>query len=83
MCGYNWDLADATVVCYQLGYLRAVEAPRYAAFGIGSGPSWYSDVDCVGTEKNLNECSNNNYTFGSACSHSQNAGVNCSSKFVC
>ena len=80
VCGYNWDLADATVVCHQLGYLRAVEAPRYAAFGAGSGPSWYYSLYCAGTERNLTECNNNNYNFGSACSHSQDAGVVCSSE---
>ena len=83
VCDNSWDLADATVVCHQLGYLRAVEASGSAAFGAGTGPSWYRDVDCVGTEKNLSECTYDNYTFGSACSHSQDAGVNCSSKFVC
>ena len=82
VCDNSWDLADATVVCHQLGYLRAVEAPRSAAFGVGTGPSWYSYVDCVGNEKNLSECSYDNYNFGSACSHSQDAGVSCSSKYV-
>ena len=82
VCDYSWDLADATVVCHQLGYLRAVGAPRYAAFGAGSGPSWYSGVRCVGTEMNLTECNHNRYYSGSACSHSQDAGVVCSSEFV-
>ena len=81
VCGYSWDLADATVVCHQLGYLRAVEAPRYAAFGAGSGPSWYYSVYCAGTEGNLTECTSYNYNLGHACSHSQDAGVVCSSEF--
>ena len=81
VCDYNWDLADATVVCHQLGYLIAVEAPRSAAFGAGNGPSWYSNVRCVGTEMNLTECSHNNHHYsGSACSHSRDAGVACSSE---
>ena len=78
VCDYNWDLADATVVCHQLGYLRAVEAPRSAAFGAGSGPLWYSNVRCVGTEMNLTECSNNG--FPGTCHHSRDAGVVCSSE---
>ena len=80
VCDYSWDLADATVVCHQLGYLRAVEAPRSATFGAGSGPSWYSNVRCLGTEQNLTECTHNNYYSGSACPHSQDAGVACSSE---
>ena len=83
VCDYNWDFADATVVCSQLGYPGAVEAPRYAAFGAGSGPSWYSSVRCTGTEHNLTECSKDIYNFGSACSHSRDAGVVCSSECNC
>ena len=75
-----WDFADATVVCNQLGYLRAVGAPTSAAFGAGSGPSWYSNVRCVGTEQNLTECSKSVSFTGSACSHSRDVGVVCSSE---
>ena len=80
MCDTSWDLADATVVCHQLDYLRAVDAPRYAAFGAGSGPSWYYSLDCTGTEQNLTECSKNSLNFGRACSHSRDAGAVCSSQ---
>ncbi len=80
VCDYNWDVVDAIVVCRQLGYPRAVEAPRSAFFGAGSGPSWYYHVYCIGTEHNLTECSKNTYNFGSACPHSQDAGAVCSSQ---
>ena len=80
VCDYNWDIADATVVCHQLGYLRAVESSRSASFGAGSGPSWYSNVACSGTELSLTECGHYSYNFGSACSHYQDAGVVCSSE---
>ena len=80
VCHYNWGLADATVVCRQLGYLRAVEAPWYATFGAGSGPSWYNYVGCIGTEHSLAECSKSISHTGSACSHSRDAGVICSSE---
>ena len=78
VCNYRWDLADATVVCHQLGYLRAVGAPATATFGAGSGPSWYRSVDCAGTERNLTECSKVIYSNGRACSHSQDATAICS-----
>ena len=80
VCDYNWDLADATVVCHELGYLRAVGAPRYASFGAGSGPSWYSNVQCTGTERNLTECSKTFASLGNACRHYRDAGVVCSSE---
>ena len=80
VCDYSWDLTEATVVCRELGFPRAVEAPRSAAFGAGSGPSWYYSVSCVGTELNLTQCSRSTYHFGSACPHSRDAGVVCSSE---
>ena len=80
VCDYNWDFSDATVVCRQLGYAIAVEAPRSAFFGAGSGPSWYYSVNCRGTELTLNQCSRSTNNFGSACSHSNDAGVVCSSE---
>ena len=83
VCDYDWDLRDATVVCHQLGYLRAVKAPRSAAFGAGSGPSWHWSMRCVGTERNLTECNNFNSYFGRTCPHSQDARVVCSSEYHC
>ena len=79
VCDSSWDLADATVVCRQLGYLRAVGAPGFAAFGAGSGPSWYRIMRCNGDEHDLTECGSSDITE-SACSHSQDAGVVCSSE---
>ena len=90
VCDSNWDFVDAIVVCRQLGNLQAVEAPRYAAFGAGGGPSWYYRVRCTGTERNLTECSKSISNTGSACSRSRDAGAVCSSQshiqscaFVC
>ena len=82
VCGYYWDFADATVVCHQLGYLRAVGAPRSAAFGAGSGPYWYSNVRCAGTERNLTECSKYFSVLGTCYDYSDidDAGVVCSSE---
>ena len=86
VCSYQWDLADATVVCHQLGYVRAVEASRSASFGAGSGPSWYQgNLECVGTERNLTECSySDSYyyyyrIYRNVCFY-QYAGVVCSSE---
>ena len=77
VCDYNWDLAEATVVCHQLGYPRAVEAFTY-----GSGPFSYDSVECAGTEMNLIECNYSAYhsAYYRACYWSD-VGVRCSSKF--
>ena len=77
VCNSNWGLADATVVCHQLGYLRAVGAHLYASTIYG--PSWYSNVECTGTEMSLTECSSYFTLSGNACPHSQDSGVVCSS----
>ena len=82
VCDRYWDLADATVTCRQLGYLRAVMTGGLtsAIFGTGSGLSWYSYVGCTGTEMNLTECSKSLSSIGTACPHSQDVGVVCSSE---
>ena len=56
VCSDLWDLRDATVVCNQLGYQYALSAPRYAAFGQGSGPTWLDDVACTGDEPSIFNC---------------------------
>ena len=81
VCNYNWDFVDATVVCHQLGYLRAVGAPKSALFGSNSGPFWYSNVGCAGTEMNLTECGKSYSLSGTACSSGQYAGAVCTSEF--
>lgn len=37
VCDDGWTIQDADVVCRELGYVRAISAPRYAAFGSGRG----------------------------------------------
>ena len=38
ICHGNWGITDANVVCQELGYARATAAPKYGAFGAGTGP---------------------------------------------
>ena len=78
VCSYdNWDLHDATVVCRQLGYDRAVAALR--AYGGGSGPIWYDSVRCNGSEASLTQCSHRGLGVHS-CGHWSDAGVICASE---
>ncbi|XDB50818.1 hypothetical protein ABFV05_004434 [Capra hircus] len=77
ICGYNWDLDDARVVCRQLGCGKALEATLSSSFGAGSGPIWLGNVKCTGKESHVWRCPS--WGWGKHdCDHSQDAGVVCS-----
>ena len=79
VCSYGWDLQDATVVCRQLGYGRAVAALRHAAYGRVSGPIWYEIVNCNGSEASLTQCAHRGLGVR-YCDHSRDVGVICASE---
>ncbi|KAM9510578.1 scavenger receptor cysteine-rich domain-containing protein DMBT1-like [Guaruba guarouba] len=56
ICSDGWDLAEAHVVCQQLGCGTAHAAPGSHRFGIGDGFLWVDAVECSGTEGALLEC---------------------------
>ncbi|NXS33620.1 C163A protein, partial [Pomatostomus ruficeps] len=77
ICDDAWDVADADVVCRQLGCGSAVSALSEAAFGEGTGPIWLEKVHCKGTELSLWDCPAKPL-FGKNCDHKEDAAVNCS-----
>ncbi|NWW43458.1 C163A protein, partial [Pedionomus torquatus] len=56
VCQENWDLADATVVCRQLGCGTAVVAPSSDPYAPGMGPPWPDAGGCAGSEASLWDC---------------------------
>ncbi|XP_065377740.1 scavenger receptor cysteine-rich domain-containing protein SCART1 isoform X2 [Macaca fascicularis] len=76
VCDDGWDLADAEVVCRQLGCGGAVAALGAAAFGPGSGPVWLDEVGCRGSEASLRGCPAERWGRGD-CAHKEDAGVRC------
>ena len=79
ICGNSWDLRDANVVCRQLGYDGALSAPRYAAFGQGTGQIWLDDVQCVGDEIAISDCYHRGWNVHN-CGHHSDVGVVCRPK---
>ncbi|NXC44933.1 WC11 protein, partial [Penelope pileata] len=77
ICDDFWDVADANVVCRQLGCGSAVSALSEAAFGEGTGPIWLKKVHCKGTELSLWDCPSTP-SFGKNCDHKEDAAVECS-----
>ncbi|XP_054584783.1 LOW QUALITY PROTEIN: scavenger receptor cysteine-rich domain-containing protein SCART1 [Eptesicus fuscus] len=77
VCDDSWDLADAEVVCRQLGCGRAIGALAGAAFGPGSGPVWLDEVGCRGSEASLWGCPAEPWGHVD-CGHKEDAGVRCS-----
>ena len=76
VCDDEWDLNDAQVVCRQLGFPPPIAAVRFAHYGQGSGEIWLDNVDCVGNELRIENCSHNGWGNGN-CDHSEDASVQC------
>uniref|UniRef100_A0A8C1LWR0 SRCR domain-containing protein n=1 Tax=Cyprinus carpio TaxID=7962 RepID=A0A8C1LWR0_CYPCA len=82
VCDYDWDIADAAVVCRELDCGTAVKATSSAYFGQGSGPISMGFVECSGSETALKDCSSNSQYTQQYCSHGDDAGVVCSGKLL-
>jgi deleted-in-malignant-brain-tumors protein 1 len=79
ICGDRWDINDARVVCRQLGYQdqNAVKALQGSQVVHGTGRIWLDEVACSGREQNLGSCLHGGWGSHD-CSHSEDAGVECS-----
>ncbi|XP_071480643.1 scavenger receptor cysteine-rich domain superfamily protein-like [Diadema antillarum] len=89
VCDDNWGIADARVVCRELGYPDALEAvvnsassPGEPRFGRGSGPIVLDGVYCSEEKTLLRHCSVTKEWGVNDCSHAEDAGVICKTKAV-
>ena len=76
ICDDAWDIAEATVVCKQLGFTGALQALGGAFFGQGVDPIMLDDLSCEGHEGTLDTCDHIGWLIND-CSHSEDASVRC------
>jgi len=78
VCDDLWDGDDASVVCKQLGLSSTGSAVSSAGFGQGIGTILLDEVNCTAGQSNIFDCHHNGFQ-NHDCSHSEDAGVRCSS----
>ncbi|XP_066275078.1 uncharacterized protein [Branchiostoma lanceolatum] len=76
ICDDGFDIQDANVICRQLGYGSAESYHESAVFGEGTGPIWLDEVECVGDEESLLDCSSDEWNQHN-CGHYEDVGVVC------
>ncbi|KAM4598238.1 scavenger receptor cysteine-rich domain-containing protein DMBT1-like, partial [Polymixia lowei] len=79
VCGVDWGLREADVVCRQMGCGMALEVKHSAFFGEGSGGILMSNVKCSGSEDYLSQCTHNPLGM-QRCGHSDDVGVVCAER---
>ncbi len=81
VCGVDFDMTDAAVVCRELDCGEPVDVVVDAHFGSGSGAIWPNRMLCTGSESTLKNCGS--VQWGSyICDHTKDAGVICSGKLL-
>ncbi|XP_053111639.1 lysyl oxidase homolog 3 isoform X3 [Hemicordylus capensis] len=76
ICDDDFTLANAQVLCRQLGFVAATGWTHSAKYGKGVGRIWLDNVNCGGGEKSIEDCRSRGWG-NSDCSHEEDAGVVC------
>ncbi|XP_052714536.1 deleted in malignant brain tumors 1 protein-like isoform X2 [Crassostrea angulata] len=77
VCDNNLNDKLAVVVCRSLGLPWATsEAYGGAVFGRGSGTIWLDNVNCIGSESKIEECSHSPWGSNN-CNHGDDISINC------
>ena len=77
VCDDRWDINDAAVACRQLGFPGVITHLILSQVVSGTGPINLDDVQCLGNEARLLDCSHRLPTGTHNCSHFEDAGVRC------
>ena len=79
VCGEQWDLVDANVLCRLLGYNEALAYYQNITFKQSNNTLWLTDVQCVGNESSLFHCVNSGWGKRT-CNEGFAAGATCSDR---
>ncbi|GAA6110577.1 lysyl oxidase homolog 3B isoform X4 [Tachysurus ichikawai] len=76
ICDDDFSLANAHVLCRQLGFVSATGWAHSAKYGKGTGKIWLDNVQCSGSERSISVCKSRGWG-NSDCTHDEDAGVIC------
>ncbi|XP_012675528.2 lysyl oxidase homolog 3A isoform X2 [Clupea harengus] len=76
ICDDDFTLANAEVLCRQLGFVSATAWSHSAKYGAGTGKIWLDNVICSGTETSVEKCHSRGWG-NSDCAHNEDAGIVC------
>nr|XP_020459832.1 lysyl oxidase homolog 3 isoform X4 [Monopterus albus] len=76
ICDDDFSIANANVLCRQLGFVSATGWTHSAKYGKGQGKIWLDNVLCNGGEKSIEFCKSRGWG-NSDCTHDEDAGVVC------
>ncbi|KAM9355266.1 lysyl oxidase homolog 3B isoform 1-T1 [Pholidichthys leucotaenia] len=76
ICDDDFTIANANVLCRQLGFVSATGWTHSAKYGKGQGKIWLDNVQCNGGEKGIEFCKSRGWG-NSDCTHDEDAGVVC------
>ncbi|XP_060590612.1 deleted in malignant brain tumors 1 protein-like isoform X2 [Ruditapes philippinarum] len=77
VCDDGFNINDAKVICRMMGFQTANSLSVSGShFGNGTGPILLDDVQCLGSETNIVQCSNKGW-YSHNCNHGEDVGVIC------
>ncbi|XP_034091375.1 lysyl oxidase homolog 3B isoform X2 [Gymnodraco acuticeps] len=76
ICDDDFAIANANVLCRQLGFVEATGWTHSAKYGKGQGKIWLDNVQCNGGERSIDSCKSRGWG-NSDCTHDEDAGVVC------
>ena len=76
VCNEGFTDAAARVVCYSLGFGYVGRKVDIELFGVGDGLIWLSNINCIGSEQHIGECSHGDWGVHQ-CVHREDVAVSC------